>query len=133
MFVNEYRLAEDLELDKLAAALQEQALDGRMEPEADLRDDVPAEADRPHRESPVIADGSLDDIQMYLNEIGRVPLLTFAEEVALAEQLARGTAAKQRLADQAALEPSLRAALQADIDLGEAARQHLIQANLRLV
>src|SRR5689334_14065499 len=102
--MNEYHVVEDLELDQLVATLQEQALDGRMDPEADLRDDVPGEADRPRRESLMIADGALDDIQMYLNEIGRVPLLTFAQEVALAEQLARGTAAKQRLAAQAALE-----------------------------
>jgi RNA polymerase primary sigma factor len=131
--MNEYRVAEDLELDQLAAALQEQALDGSIEPEAEIREERLLEVGQPRQAAALIADGTIDDIQMYLNEIGRVPLLTFAEEVALAEQLARGVAAKQRLAAQAALTPSVRAALQADIDLGEAARQHLTQANLRLV
>jgi RNA polymerase primary sigma factor len=132
MLINEYHVAEDLELDRLAAALQDQALDGSIEPDADLRQNVPADADQP-RAAASIPDGAVDDIQMYLNEIGRVPLLTFAEEVALAEQLARGVAAKQRLAAQAGFEPSLRVALRADVELGEAARQHLTQANLRLV
>src|SRR5262245_9014358 len=133
MRMHEYPVAEDLELDQLAATLQEQAFDEPTDSGADLRDDAAVEADRPRVASPAIADGALDDIQMYLNEIGRVPLLTFPEEVTLAEQLARGTAARERLAAQPALAPSLRAALQTDIELGEAARQHLTQANLRLV
>jgi RNA polymerase primary sigma factor len=129
--MNEYRMSEDLELDQLAVTLQEQV--EPMDPEADMRQDSLARADQPSAAAPPIVDGAVDDIQMYLNEIGRVRLLTFAEEVALAEQLARGTAAKQRLAAQAALEPSICAALRVDVELGEAARQHLTQANLRLV
>jgi RNA polymerase primary sigma factor len=133
MFVDEYRLVEDLELEELVAALQQQALDGPMPPEAAARQDALAEAGPPRTEPLPAADGALDDIQMYLNEIGRVPLLTFAEEVELAERLARGMVAKARLASSETFTPSLRAALQADVELGEAARQHLTQANLRLV
>jgi RNA polymerase primary sigma factor len=131
--MNRYQVTEELELDQLAAALQEQELEATIEPQADRPEEALAEADQPGAAAPPIVDGSMDDIQMYLNEIGRVQLLTFAEEVALAERLARGLAARQRLAAEAALEPALRAALETDVELGEAARQHMTRANLRLV
>ena len=51
----------------------------------------------------------------------------------MAEQITRGNAAKQRLAAGEPCTPQLRAALLADGALGEAARHHLTQANLRLV
>jgi len=76
---------------------------------------------------------ALDSIEHYLQEIGRVPLLSAAEEVELAERLARGTAAAQRLAASEALNLPLGAALEDDVADGEAARRQLIQANLRLV
>jgi RNA polymerase primary sigma factor len=50
--------------------------------------------------------GTGDSVQMFLNEIGRYPLLTAAEEVALAKRIERG-------------------------DL--AAKEHMVNANLRLV
>jgi RNA polymerase primary sigma factor len=76
---------------------------------------------------------SLDSIQAYLNEIGQVPLLSAAEEIELAERMARGVAAERRLASGQPLSPQLRAALEADVANGQAARHHLTQANLRLV
>jgi RNA polymerase primary sigma factor len=75
----------------------------------------------------------LGPISAYLNAIGQVALLTAAEEVELAERMARGKAASARVANGETLTAQQRAALHAEIDLGEAARQHLIQANLRLV
>src|SRR5262245_32443461 len=38
-----------------------------------------------------------DSMQTYLSEIGRVQLLTVAEEIELADSIARGKAAKKRL------------------------------------
>lgn len=64
----------------------------------------------------------------YLTRIGRTPLLTAAEEVALAERMEAGTRAARRLR-QGGAEPGLRDTV-AD---GQAARRHLIEANLRLV
>jgi RNA polymerase primary sigma factor len=72
-------------------------------------------------------------ITTYLSEIGEVPLLTATEEVELAEQIVRGKAARTRLELDEALTPQQCAALCAEIDLGESARHHLINANLRLV
>lgn len=76
----------------------------------------------------------LDAVQHYLQEIGRVSLLTASEEVELAERMERGDAASARLEtlleDQS---PQLAEALKADVQSGVEARRHLIQANLRLV
>jgi RNA polymerase primary sigma factor len=76
---------------------------------------------------------TLDSVQHYLQEIGRVSLLSAAEEVELAERMERGSAAVRRLESGEHLSPQLRAALKADIASGHDARRHLIQANLRLV
>ncbi len=75
----------------------------------------------------------LDAVQHYLQEIGRVSLLTASEEVELAERMERGDAAQARLETQEIMNVQLRTALEADVVSGCEARRHLIQANLRLV
>jgi RNA polymerase primary sigma factor len=75
----------------------------------------------------------LDSIAHYLQEIGRIPLLSAAEEVELAVRIARGRAAAARLASSETPGAAIRAALGDDIASGEEARRQLIQANLRLV
>ncbi len=79
-----------------------------------------------------VQEPSLDSVQHYLQEIGRVSLLTAAEEVELAERIERGKAAQQRLGSED-VTPRVRVALYQDIQSGDDARRHLIQANLRLV
>src|SRR5262245_35542312 len=108
--------------------------DAPLQGALELKEDQPADADDQHPDLPADAqDGVLDSVQSYLNEIGRVRLLTAAEEVTLAEQIARGAAARQRLEAGDNIDPQLRAGLQADVVQGETARQQLTQANLRLV
>jgi len=84
-------------------------------------------------EEPLQQEPALDSVQHYLQEIGRVSLLSAAEEVELAERMERGKAATVRLASAEVLSAQLRMALRADIFSGQDARRHLIQANLRLV
>ncbi len=84
-------------------------------------------------ETQASSDTTIDSIQNYLQEIGRVSLLTAAEEVELAERIERGDAAIARLEAGEQLSAQLRLALRGDIASGEDARRHLIQANLRLV
>jgi len=122
MFINESMMTDDRELDQQKGATP-------LEREPDLR----AAGDAPLPDAPAVADSALDGIQAYLTEIGRVPLLSFAEEVELAERMARGAAASQRLQLSQQLAPQLCVALQADVERGHAARHHLTQANLRLV
>jgi RNA polymerase primary sigma factor len=97
--------------------------------DTDLDEEVAAASE----EARPVETQSSDSILHYLQEIGRIPLLNAAEEVALAERIERGEAAARRLAQPEQLNPALRAALAADIADGQAARQQLVQANLRLV
>ncbi len=73
-----------------------------------------------------------DPVRMYLREIGRVRLLTGPEETHLAQQIERGERATTRLraSDYHLAERPL---LHKWVLEGEAAREHLIHANLRLV
>jgi RNA polymerase primary sigma factor len=105
-----------------------------MEHESDVErlaegDDTVGEAPGHPRQ----ADPTPDAVQHYLQEIGRVSLLTAAEEVELSERIERGDAAEERLDSDEELTAPLRRALERDLEGGNDARRHLIQANLRLV
>jgi RNA polymerase primary sigma factor len=82
---------------------------------------------------------SADPVRMYLKEIGRVPLLTAAEEVEYSRRIESGGIAAARLADLSAagqldsLEFDERRALQRTVRRGDDAREVIIEANLRLV
>src|SRR5262245_58803418 len=84
-------------------------------------------------DAPIIGEPTIDAVQHYLQEIGRVALLTANEEIELAERMERGDAARWRLESPDELSPQLHVALNADVVSGKEARRHLIQANLRLV
>jgi RNA polymerase primary sigma factor len=103
-----------------------QALGSEADGDADELAPEPAAGGKP-------AEPSLDTVQHYLQEIGRVALLTAREEVDLAERIERGHAARERLEAGEELAARPRAALIQDAERGNDARRHLIQANLRLV
>jgi RNA polymerase primary sigma factor len=73
-----------------------------------------------------------DSISLYLKEIGRVPLLTAEEEVILAKRMERGKEARQKLT-QGVDDPAEQKKLLAAVKDGQAAQEHLIKANSRLV
>lgn len=77
--------------------------------------------------------GVSDSVRLYLQEIGETNLLTMEEEVWLAKRFERGLIANARIEASEHESPSERYELESDRQDGEAARQHLIQANLRLV
>ncbi|WP_190197131.1 RNA polymerase sigma factor [Streptomyces djakartensis] len=76
---------------------------------------------------------SSDLFRQYLREIGRIPLLTAAEEVELARRVEAGLFAEEKLR----LTPDLDSQLALDLDrlvvMGRVAKRRLIEANLRLV
>jgi len=74
-----------------------------------------------------------DTVGLYLKEIGRVPLLTAPQEVDLAQRMERGREARERLQSEADLTLQEQECLHLLVEDGLAAREHLINANSRLV
>ncbi|MEJ2758333.1 MAG: sigma-70 family RNA polymerase sigma factor [Anaerolineales bacterium] len=76
----------------------------------------------------------VDTVGLYLKEMSRVPLLDTEQEVTLAKQIERGTKAEKRLAKlNGSTPPEEKETLKVYIFEGRIARDHLIQANTRLV
>jgi RNA polymerase primary sigma factor/RNA polymerase nonessential primary-like sigma factor len=81
---------------------------------------------------------SADLVRAYLNGIGRTRLLTADQEVELAKRIEAGLYAEELLAREPGSnpnseDPGVRADLQTIATEGRAAKNHLLEANLRLV
>ncbi len=72
-------------------------------------------------------------LPLYLQEIGRVPLLTGPAEVELAKAIEAGNLAADQLADGTERPDAEREALEDAVLLGNLARRRLVESNLRLV
>ena len=105
----------------------------------DLTDAERSDLDREEMEAraEAMADARVktnDPVRQYLQEIGRVKLLTLEEEISLARRIEEGEAARKDLDEGAfAEEERQRRRLARIVEDGDLARQHLIEANLRLV
>jgi len=123
---------EDLaQLEDLLIALHERGIDIYESEEEALNEEEAGEGEigKAVDLSSIAAD---DTVSLYLREMASVPLLTPEEEMELAKRMARGRAAKQRLARDGH-DPEEREKLKRLIEEGEKAREHLIKANTRLV
>ncbi len=75
-----------------------------------------------------------DPVRMYLKEIGKVPLLSAEEEIALAQKMEEGDAAQLQLDEMGdTLDEDTRKQLMELINTGDYAKKKLAEANLRLV
>ncbi|MGB7859676.1 MAG: RNA polymerase sigma factor [Acidimicrobiia bacterium] len=75
-----------------------------------------------------------DPVRLYLNEIGRYPLLTSQQEVELAMQMEAGRRALERLDGESdILNEEDTSFLRHEVEMGEVAHKKLVQSNLRLV
>jgi RNA polymerase primary sigma factor len=75
-----------------------------------------------------------DPVRMYLQEIGRVPLLDTQQEVELSMQMEAGRRAAEKLAEaEEDLSLEERVILERTRQQGDAAQRRLVEANLRLV
>ncbi|MFI6145569.1 RNA polymerase sigma factor [Streptomyces sp. NPDC051109] len=113
------------------------------EPEVDAVDEEPEEPEvlelaeqvpAPRRRAETGGAGpSADLFRQYLREIGRIPLLSAAEEVELARRVEAGLFAEEKLGNTPDLD--LRLALDLDklVVMGRMAKRRLIESNLRLV
>ncbi|MGW2489208.1 RNA polymerase sigma factor [Streptomyces sp. NPDC001606] len=76
---------------------------------------------------------SADLFRQYLREIGRIPLLTAAEEVELARRVEAGLFAEEKLSNTPDVDSQLAGDLDRLVVMGRMAKRRLIEANLRLV
>ena len=75
-----------------------------------------------------------DPVKDYLRQIGKVPLLDAGQEVELAKRIEAGLFAEEKLADgSGVLCPGQRIDLEQVAEDGGRAKNHLVEANLRLV
>lgn len=89
-------------------------------------DDAPAQ-------QVVTAGATADPVKDYLKQIGKVALLNAEQEVELAKRIEAGLFAEERLNAGVAMEPKLRRELEWIAGDGRRAKNHLLEANLRLV
>ena len=80
-----------------------------------------------------VAGATSDPVKDYLKQIGKVPLLNAEQEVELAKRIEAGLFAEEKLADGKGLRPEQRLDLEWIADDGRRAKNHLLEANLRLV
>ncbi|MFC9290996.1 RNA polymerase sigma factor [Streptomyces sp. NPDC057052] len=76
---------------------------------------------------------SSDLFRQYLREIGRIPLLTAAEEVELARRVEAGLFAEAKLSGTPDVDGDLALDLDRLVVMGRMAKRRLIESNLRLV
>ena len=74
-----------------------------------------------------------DTVSLYMREMALTPLLSYEEELALAQRIERAKLARHKLARLNGCEASERKDLEIQILDGETARESLIKANTRLV
>lgn len=115
--------------DAVGAEAEAEAEPVEVETEAE----VPEPVELPRGRGTDTGGPSSDLFRQYLREIGRIPLLTAAEEVELARRVEAGLFAEEKLR----LAPDLDSQLALDLDklvvMGRMAKRRLIEANLRLV
>ncbi len=117
-------------------------------PEKTEKADKPEKAEKPEqREEFVLSDvddtdepvqqvhqagATADPVKDYLKQIGKVPLLNAEQEVELAKRIEAGLFAEEKLADGIP-DADLRVDLEWIAEDGRRAKNHLLEANLRLV
>ncbi|MEV6689676.1 RNA polymerase sigma factor [Streptomyces sp. NPDC051130] len=93
---------------------------------SDDEDDAPAQ-------QVAVAGATADPVKDYLKQIGKVPLLNAEQEVELAKRIEAGLFAEDKLANSDKLAPKLKRELEIIAEDGRRAKNHLLEANLRLV
>ncbi|SDI36381.1 RNA polymerase sigma factor [Nonomuraea jiangxiensis] len=123
---------------KSSAPAREAAPEVRPEHEEDVPDELVLATEDAELESEAI---DLDDTQSamgdsvhtYLKSIGRRTLLTAAQEVELARRIEAGLYAEYKLETEPGLSPAVQDELRLVVEDGRQAKDHMLEANLRLV
>ncbi|GAA4110263.1 RNA polymerase primary sigma factor [Enteractinococcus coprophilus] len=91
------------------------------------------EEDAPQQRAVNIVGATADPVKDYLKQIGKVALLNAEEEVDLATRIEAGLYAENKMQTEEITDPRLRRDMQLIIADGRRAKNHLLEANLRLV
>jgi len=142
-------LAEDAEPDLAVAAVLEVELEAELEVDlAEVAEEEAAPAEEEDSETFVISDvddtdepvqtvtvagATADPVKDYLKQIGKVPLLNAEQEVELAKRIEAGLFAEEKLNSSMKMTVTLRGDLEWIAEDGRRAKNHLLEANLRLV
>ncbi|MER7760436.1 RNA polymerase sigma factor [Streptomyces sp. NPDC097619] len=89
-------------------------------------DDAPAQ-------TVMVAGATADPVKDYLKLIGKVPLLNAEQEVELAKRIEAGLFSEYKLEEEDDHKPAFRRELEILVEDGRRAKNHLLEANLRLV
>ncbi len=131
------------QIDNIYALINELDIEVVEGPSAESLRTMEKEADEYEEEEEKKAEEDLDfalrvptndPVRMYLKEIGKVPLLTAAKEVALAKKIEAGEEASLRMEEEAGeLTREEARILRRQEREGKGAKRKLVEANLRLV
>ena len=136
-----------------ARPAEEDELHNDPDPQAEPEMDVPESADAAPEAAPtgsgfvysdaddddapaqqvVSAGATADPVKDYLKQIGKVALLNAEQEVDLALRIEAGLYAEEKLAADPDMDAKLKRELQWVVHDGKRAKNHLLEANLRLV
>src|SRR6185312_10276770 len=144
---------EEVDLDLAADELLEAADEAEAEAEAEEVEEsadpaAGAKSEEENEEGFVLSDDDEDDapaqqvasagatadpVKDYLKQIGKVPLLNAEQEVELAKRIEAGLFAEEKLNSGDQMDPRFRNELEIIAEDGRRAKNHLLEANLRLV
>ena len=121
----EEEIEEALEEVKTAPPAEEAETEAFEISDADVEDEP--------QQQVTVAGATADPVKDYLKQIGKVALLNAEQEVELAKRIEAGLFAEEKLNCGLPLEPQLRRDLEWIAEDGRRAKNHLLEANLRLV
>mgnify|MGYP002277655901 CR=1 FL=1 len=121
--------------------------ENEVEPDGEAVAKAAAESDEPENRGFVLGTGdddapvqqvmtagaTADPVKDYLKQIGKVALLNAEQEVDLAKRIEAGLFAEEKLSSGEKLAPKLKRELEWIANDGRHAKNHLLEANLRLV
>ncbi|MCC2313219.1 RNA polymerase sigma factor [Cellulomonas xiejunii] len=133
----------EIETDDVVDAAEDDGEETPAKPAVAKKEDEPedtgfvysdADDDDAPAQQVVTAGATADPVKDYLKQIGKVALLNAEQEVELAKRIEAGLFADEKLAEiRDTLEPKMRRELEWIAQDGRRAKNHLLEANLRLV
>ena len=135
-------LEADLEADiveEIAAAVEEEATETEEEKAAAIEEEgkgftiSDVDEDDAPQQTVMVAGATADPVKDYLKQIGKVSLLNAEQEVELAKRIEAGLFAEEMLNEGKRLDKKMQRDLEWIATDGRRAKNHLLEANLRLV